>query len=148
MTRKARGARGRLASPAQIARLEALLQMDLSQPLPFESYRHMMRSNRILQQPGHGTGGLGAPGEEVRHGLSAVVAGGGLAASSSSRRSMLSCDHCQKIDPGVQSRRIFFALSSSSRSEAFLSLSWGGRFCAVLSLPPVGREVLQVIRKV
>ena len=45
MTRKARGARGRLASPAQIARLEALLKMRISQPVPFESYRHMMRSH-------------------------------------------------------------------------------------------------------
>lgn len=45
MPRKARGAKGRLASPTQIARLEALLQCRISQPLTFYSYRHMLRSH-------------------------------------------------------------------------------------------------------
>ena len=46
MARKARGTRGRLASPAQIARLEALLKMRITGPLSFFAYRHMLRSNR------------------------------------------------------------------------------------------------------
>jgi hypothetical protein len=44
MARKPRGAKGRLASPAQMARLRALLQLNPAQPVSFEAYRHMMRS--------------------------------------------------------------------------------------------------------
>ena len=43
MRRKPRGARRRLASPAQMDRLRAVTQLPLPQPFPFEIWRHMMR---------------------------------------------------------------------------------------------------------
>jgi hypothetical protein len=46
MRRKPHGAKGRLASPAQMARLEALLQRQIAQPISFEAYRQMLRAHR------------------------------------------------------------------------------------------------------
>jgi hypothetical protein len=45
MRRKPRGAKGRMASPAQMDRLRVVLGMQLPQPIPFEAYRGMMREH-------------------------------------------------------------------------------------------------------
>lgn len=45
MSRKARGAKGRMASPTQIERLRAV-GSQFPTPIPFETYRHMMRQHR------------------------------------------------------------------------------------------------------
>jgi hypothetical protein len=45
MSRKARGAKGRLASPAQIARLEKELRIRITVSLSWAQYRYMMRAH-------------------------------------------------------------------------------------------------------
>jgi hypothetical protein len=44
--RKPRGAQGRMASPAQMARLSAVLQVQLPQPISFKAYRAQLRAIR------------------------------------------------------------------------------------------------------
>jgi hypothetical protein len=51
MPRKARGTKSRLASPAQMARLETLLERRFSQPLSFPVYRHWLREYRQPDRP-------------------------------------------------------------------------------------------------
>lgn len=46
MPHKPRDATRRMASPAQMARLDAVVQVHDPRPLPFESYRQLMRESR------------------------------------------------------------------------------------------------------